>query len=285
MPVLDYGPILAPGGVYRAQIAVRAVMGWPDPADRQARRQYVATLMSVHIAALKAKANQLPDPRTADGWEATIESIEQHESFLASLDLLEDWFEEAGGHGSVSMAPGFGSFQREFENRIGDWFAAGLILALVRRMAAHHAELPGGASVNKAVFILENIRPPHLPRNSRDLRKAWRAYKPVAHFCAALFDWFLVAATEGRNPSDVANAIEEALNADFLMFLAEAESYLEFGLAFRPQRGSPQTLMCAEQTWTLPDHRPWSRSLNEPAPLTGKMLDLAKAYRAPIASV
>jgi hypothetical protein len=27
MPVLDYGHLLAPGGLYRAQIAVRTVMG------------------------------------------------------------------------------------------------------------------------------------------------------------------------------------------------------------------------------------------------------------------
>ena len=39
MPVLDYGHLLAPGGLYRAQIAVRTVMAWPDQEDEQARRE------------------------------------------------------------------------------------------------------------------------------------------------------------------------------------------------------------------------------------------------------
>jgi hypothetical protein len=284
MPILDYGPILTPGGQYRAQIAVRAVMGWPDPADREHTRRYVATLMSVHIAALKAQSSTLPDPITAEGWEATILAIEQHEAFLASLDLLGDWFEEAGGHASVSMAPGFRSFQKEFGERTGDWFAAGMVLALVRRMATHHADLPGGASVNKAVYILENVRLPSIPRNRHHLRKAWSTYKPVSHFCAALFDWFIIALSETTSPQSAADMLEKGLNEDFMSFLSEAEAYLEFGLTYQPQRTRPMTLLNEAETWTLPEHRPWMKSYNQPAPLIGDMLDLAQKYRAPVSS-
>lgn len=285
MPVLDYGHLLAPGGLYRAQIAVRTVMAWPDPEDEQARREYVATVMSMHLADLKAKRDALPDPLAAEGWEETFLAIEQHEALLASQDEVEEWFDGAGGHTAVSMAPGFRAFQKDFESRVGGWFAAGLILALVRRMATHHADLPGGASVNKAVFILERVRLPNVPRNSHDLRKAWKAYKPVAHFCATLFDWFMIAFTHNETPEEVGAAMEGELNDNFMMFLSEAEAYLEFGLGHQPLRARGQTLLDPRETWILPQYRPWPESPFRPQPLSGAMLEAALEYRAPLPSV
>lgn len=280
MPILDYGPILAPGGLYRAQIAVRAAMAWPS--DTEARRQYVATLMSMHIAELEQKGADLPDPLVGKDWEETITAIHEHEDWMSAVDQVGVWFAEAGGHSSVAMAPGFQAFQKDMDSRVGQWFAAGLILALIRRMATHHADLPGGASVNKAVFILERIHLPMVPRNSHDLRKAWKTYKPVAHFCAALFDWFLIALENGGTPEEIAAVLEEELNDNFLMFLAEAEAYLNFGLSYRPPRAKAQTLLDAEETWTLPEHRPWPPSPMKPAPFDDLLMRTAKEYRAPI---
>lgn len=285
MPVLDYGHLLAPGGVYRAQIAVLAVMAWPDPEDEQARREYVATVMSMHLADLKAKRNALPDPLAAEGWEETILAIEQHEAWMASHDEVEEWFDEAGGHATVSMAPGFRFFETDMKKRIGVWFAAGLILALVRRMAAHHADLPGGASVNKAVFILERVKLPNVPRNNHDLRKAWTTYKPVAHFCAVLFDWFIIAMLHNDTPEEVGHAMEDELNESFTMFLSQAEAYLEFGLSYAPPRTKGQTLLAPKETWILPQYRPWPEAMSTPQPLTGDLLAAALEYKAPIPSV
>lgn len=284
MPVLDYGPLLAPGGLYRAQIAIRAVMAWPDPADKSSRQEYVATLMSLHLADFKTQRDALPDPLAAQDWEDTILAIERIEKLLASQDEVEKWFNEVGGHTSVSFARGFRAFQKDFESRVGGWFAAGLILALVRRMAAHHSDLPGGASVNKAVFILERQKLPNLPRNSHDLRKAWTSYKPVAHFCAVLFDWFMIAFTHTDSPEEVAAAIEGELNDNFMGFLSEAEAYLTFGLSYQPLRAKAKTLLDPAETWILPQYRPWPESTLKPAPLFGAMLDIARQYRAPIPS-
>lgn len=280
MPVLDYGPILAPGGLYRAQIAVRAVMAWPG--DAEARRQYVATLMSMHIADLERKGAALPDPLAGKDWEETIAAVEVHEDWMAAVDQVGEWFAEAGGHSSVALAPGFHAFNRDMDSRVGAWFAAGLILALVRRMATHHADLPGGASVNKAVFILERVHLPLVPRNSHDLRQAWKTYKPVAHFCAVLFDWFMIALENGGTPEEIAAVIEEELNDNFLMFLSEAEAYLDFGLSHRPPRAKAQTLLDPKETWTLPEHRPWPPSPRVPAPFNDLLMRTALQYRAPI---
>ena len=282
MPILDYGHLLAPGGLCRAQYAVRAVMAWPDIADEQSRREYVATLMSAHLAGLRVREGELSDPLAAEGWEETIFAIEQHEAWMAPHDAIESWFDEAGGHATVSMAPGLRGFEKDMEKRVGGWFAAGLILALVRRMAAHHSDLPGGASVNKAVFILQTVKLPILPRNERDLRKAWKTYKPVAHFCAVLFDWFLIARENNGTPEDTGRTLQEELNENFMMFLAEAEAYLEFGLAHQLPRSDAQKLLEREETWILPKHRPWPEAMSTPAPLSGCLLEAALKYRAPI---
>ncbi len=280
MPVLDYGSILAPGGMYRAQLAVRAVMAWPD--DAEARRQYLATVMSMHLAELQQRGGDLPDPLAGNGWEETIAAIEEQEDWLAAVDQVGRWFAEAGGHAVVAHAPGFMAFQKDMGSRVGHWFAAGLILALIRRMAAHHADLPGGASVNKAVFILERANLPLVPRNSHDLRRAWKTYKPVAHFCAALFDWFMIALENGGTPEEIAAIIEEELNDNFLMFLAEAEAYMEFGLGYRAPRAKAQALLDCEETWVLPEHRPWPRSPMVPRPFDETLMRVAREYRAPI---
>lgn len=280
MPVLDYGPILAPGGMYRAQLAVRSVMAWPT--DGEARRHYVATVMAMHLAELEEKAADLPAPLTAADWEQTIEAVEEQEDWSAAVDQVGQWFAEAGGYSSVAAAPGFLAFQNDMGARVGHWFAAGLVLALVRRMARHHADLRGGASVNKAVFILERVPLPLVPRNSHDLRRAWKTYKPVAHFCAALFDLFVTAMLAGNTPEEAGGMIEERLNEEFLSFLSEAEAYLEFGLSYRLPRAKAQTLLDREETWILPEHRPWPKSPMAPAPLDDTLMRAARQYRAPI---
>lgn len=281
MPVLDYGPLLSPEDLYRAQLAVRAVMAWPDPADDQFRRGYVATVFSIHLAEIKAELESLPDPIAAKGWPATIRAVHQHERVRAAYDEVHAQFEEAGGHAVASRAPGIGAFNLDFSRRVFDWFAAGLVLSLVQRMAAHHSDLPGGASVNKAIFILEKGIIPLIPRNSHDLRRAWSTYKPVAHFCAVLFDWFCIAMQGGGKPEKIASVLDEQLNENIIMFLCEAEAYLEFGLSYKPQRAKAQSLLNPDEIWNLPQDRPWPKSQTKPGPLVGPLLDAALEYRAP----
>ncbi|KIL96753.1 hypothetical protein CCC_01619 [Paramagnetospirillum magnetotacticum MS-1] len=282
MPILDYGMLLGPGALYRAQLMVRTVMAWP--AEEARRRQYMATVMSMHLAELEEAGANLPDPASGESWEDTIEAIEHAEDWYANVEQLGEWFAEAGGYRTVAAAPGFEAFTADMGSRLGDWFAAGLILALVRRMATHHRDLPGGASINKAVFILERVHLPMVPRNSHDLRRAWKTYKPVAHFCAALFDLFLEAMMMGKSPEESAVLIEEELNEEFLLFLSEAEAYLEFGLRYQPPRTKGQPLLPHDETWTFPEYRPWPNSPRKAAPLDGVLLRAAMEYRAPVPS-
>ncbi len=274
MPVLDYGHLLAPGGLYRAQIAIRAVMAWPDPADEKSRREYVATVMAKHLVELEAKRNTLAHPS----------STEQHQAWVLEHNTFKEWYEDAGGLAAVTAASGLPFFEKEMQKRVNAWFAAGLILKLVRRMAAHHSDLPGGASINKAVFMHERLKLPNIPRNSHDLRKAWKTYKPVAHFCAVLLDWFAIALTHNDSAEEVGRVLEAELNENFMMFLSQAEAYLEFGLSYQLPRSKAKTLLDPKETWILPQYRPWPEALGRPEPLTGELLEIAREYRAPIPS-
>jgi len=149
-------------------------------------------------------------------------------------------------------------------------------------MAAHHSDLPGGASVKKAIYILENSNLPNVTSNRTNLYNAWKRYKPVAHFCAALFDWFMIAYEHNETPEQVSAALESELNENFPMFLAEAEAYLKFGLEHRLPRAKAQTLLDPAETWVLPEYRPWPPSRYEPTPLSGPLLEAALGYRASI---
>lgn len=285
MPVLDYGDLLAPNGQLRAQIAVRVVMAWPDPSDEASRHEYISTVTSMYLADLKAKAGSSASLPVAEAPEGTVGADHRHVEIKAVQEQMEKWFDEAGGHGSVSMAPGFSAFQNDFKKRLRSWLGAGAILGMVRRMATHHTDLPGGASVKKAIFILERTKYPLVPQNERDLRRAWVEYRSVAHFCAVLLDWITAVARLTNTPEELSAAVQDLMNEHFLLFLSEAEAYVEFGLAHKPQRTRSQTLLDPAETWVLPQDRPWPKSCNEPAPLNELLLKAAREYRAPMPSV
>ena len=160
MPIVNLPDLNKPHGMYLAQLAVRAVMAWPT--DKTARRRYVATVMAHHLGELEAAADELSDPAQAAGWFDTIEAVREHEEWRYTWDVLESWFKRGGGFAAVASAPSVEEYRVLMDTRVGDQFAAGLILALVRRMALHPA-LPGGPSVKKAIFLLEQVPPAPRP--------------------------------------------------------------------------------------------------------------------------
>lgn len=280
MPVLDLPDLAKPHGKYLAQLAVRAVMTWPT--DAAARRQYLASVLAHHLGELEAAMAELPDPAQAAKWFKTIEAMREREDWQDQWDVLESRFRSAGGFATVAAAPSVGTYTDEMTKRTGDQIAAGLILALVRRMALH-PDLPGGPSVNKAIFILERVPFPSIPRNSFQLRQAWKGYKPVSHFCAALFDWVHETMDETDTPEEFVVRMEQRILYDFDAFLALAEAYQSFGLSFRPARAKSSLLLDPAQTWILPAQRQWEPTPMVAAPLTDFLLSIIRKYRAPSA--
>jgi len=280
MPVLELGDLSAPGGGYRAEIAVRSVMAWPN--DEQARKQYLATTMARHLGELQRSAQDLPDPAQAEDWFEAIAAIEEWEAWQHAEATVSRWFDHGGGFMAVANAPRLQDYQDQMMGQVGAWFAAGLILALIRRMATHHSDLPGGASVNKAVFILERIHAPMVPRNSHDLRRAWAEYKPVAHFCASLFDTFMDAMEDCDTPAATGVEMERKLREEFPAFLALSDAYQQFGLTYVPRRAKGQPILDPAQAWLLPEEKQWAPTPYVPAPFDAQLLAAASAYRAPI---
>lgn len=280
MPVLALPDLNNPLGMYLAQLAVRAVMAWPT--DKAARRQYVTAALAHHLGELEAAKDELPDFAEAADWFEAIAAVREHEEWHWAQDTLESWFRRSGGFAAVAAASSVTAYQELMTKQLGDQFAAGLVLALVRRMAIH-PNLPGGPSVNKAIFLLEQVRAPRVPRNEFQLRRAWATYKPVAHFCAALFDWFYETLDEADGPGDFAVRMEQRLLYGFDAFLALAEAYQNFGLSFRPARAKSWPLLDPLQTWVLPTERQWEPTPMVAAPLTDFLLSVLRNYRAPSA--
>jgi hypothetical protein len=281
MPLLELGDLSAPGGCYRAQIAVLSVMAWPKIAE--ARRHYLAAVMAHILGEMEKAAKDLPDPAQAENWFDTIAAVEELESWHHAEMTVGCWFREAGGFAAVAGAPSLAEYERQMMERIPAWFAAGLTLALVRRMATHHPDLPGGASVNKALFILEHAHFPVVPRNKLYLRQAWTTYRPVAHFCAALFDLFIECMeSSGGAPDRVAAEMRRRYDDEFPGFLATADAYQEFGLGYAPLRAKGQPILDKSEAWLLPAKKQWEPTPYVPAPFDARLLEIAQTYRAPV---
>lgn len=271
MPTLEFGDLDDPRDDYRARCQIFAVMAWPT--DEETRRRYIATVMAHNLGLLSAAVKAMPDPAEAPDWFETLEAVEEVEAAVNTEAVITDWLDDAGGLLQVTTGPGLPGFEKEAGSKMGGWFAAGLILALIRRMATHHADLPGGASVNKAVFMLECVKAPMLPRNSHDLRRAWATFKPVAHLGAALFDAMIREEPCPLHPGTCMRA-----------FLADAEAYQQFGLQHVPARAKGAPILDPGSTWLLPSPPQWPPTRYVPAPLDDRLLAAARQYRAPMPS-
>jgi hypothetical protein len=279
MPMLDIGNLHNIAENYRAQVAVQTVIAWPK--DKDARCRYIATVMAENLGRLEAEWRNLPDPAAAGDWFDTINAVRNFEDLRSTISVMETWFQIVGGFGAVAQASSLAHYEKEVKGEIGRQFGAGLILALIRRMAEHHADLPGGASVNKAIFVCERVKAPLVPRNQRDLRKAWTDYKPSSHLCAALFDVFISAISENDDAEMSGNAIRDYLTEQFPCFLSMAFQYQSFGTTYIPPRAK-KPLLDPSETWMIPDNQTIPRLNIRPVPLGERMLAAAKCYKAPI---
>jgi hypothetical protein len=240
------------------------------------RNQFVASVMAANLDELQLAEEALPDSAAATGWVETIDAVEDREEWANTSGFVERWFHGVGGFRSVARAPGLEKLEAVVAGRETGWLSAGLILALIRRMAEHHPKLPGGASVKKAVHIIETVKIPMVIRNSRDLRKAWAKYKPVAHFCAALFDRVVRLAVSSKDDASSDGPLD-----DVMSFLGEAEAYLNFGTSYAALR-SEETLLDPTEVWFIPEDAAIVSTALVSAPLSGELLAAAQSYRAPI---
>ena len=277
MPTLELGDLQDPRAVLNAKIAVASVMNWPD--DEEARNGYKATVWADQCGELERQRNSLPHSATR---QEVPDALLPWGIWLYADDWVKERFHEVGGFTAVANARGLQVYNQDINARASDWLTTGLILGLIFRMAVNHPDLRGGASVNKALHLVEQLKLPQLPHNRKDLLKAWKRYKPVAHFCAAFFYIFNEARAE--KPDGVAAEVERRLQSEFPTFIAVADAYQRFGRSYAAA-SSRQPLLDPEKTWLLPPERTWPAIEFVPTPLDSRLLELARGYAAPTGGV
>jgi hypothetical protein len=146
----------------------------------------------------------------------------------------------------------------------------GEMLSDVWTMALHHeTELTGGASISKAIAVLQARG---VAASERTFWSAWGRYSPAAHFCAA-FAFRYNNADPSRLDEDMKIAFDEELHVT----LAIAASFQRFGTSFKPH-GADRPLLDPANIWTLQAIEPLEGFL--PSPLSLELLAAARKHKA-----
>jgi hypothetical protein len=93
---------------------------------------------------------------------------------------------------------------------------------------------------------------------------------------------FIQAALDGGGADGIGAELKRKLSEEFVSFLAVADAYQQFGLAYAPPRAKGRAILDPDKAWLLPEEKQWAPALLSPAPLSGALLEAARAYRAPV---
>lgn len=154
-------------------------------------------------------------------------------------------------------------------------FWAGMVLGVVHQMYVHHnTELNGGASVTKAIALLEDIGGPA----GSNLRKYWSNHKAVAHLAQAAITVQVCFARDGILPEEELD--DWTIFGTVLQHTADvlhlARFFQEFGLGFVPKASSTGPLLNPETIWRMPVSIPYTADLFRIAPLRPDEFELVQ---------
>lgn len=284
MPDLDLGAVASldltgscemSGALGDAGQRLLAYMAWPNDPER--RRQYLATIGAEVLADMHAKephhfAGYGLGEIDADSWAGIRKNVIE--------GMAAKYFHPHGGFGAVAAAPGISALQAELEANAPSWCATGQLLYTIRSIDRFHGDVRGGASVHKAVELLERfIKAEDAIKDRTRIMKAWARYKPVAHLCAAYTEAMAIAVMyRGAVEKDIMDGAP--FFSGLGRTLAVARDYQNFMTTFVPQ---------AQRTPLVPEESvlkvPAGLVLHElPAsigPLPDNMLSTLRSYRAP----
>lgn len=239
MPKLHLGCLKTPQKRAIAVLRIYAVMAWPG--DHQRQEQYIASELAELMAKFEEQIQVSGDPL----FKLKI----AHKARIATRsDFEEQFFIPHGGYGAVAQAPGTERLEKNFMAPVQKWLVPSIILTATARISKHHPEIKGGGSVNKGVFLIENIakRVPDnaLPKTASLIRKIWTDFKPVAHLCAG---WMLT--NFATNKMTGTNAKEKD---DLRLFLSASKWFEDFATTYVPHgRGSP--LVSPAEIYEIPE--------------------------------
>lgn len=206
MPVLELH--YSPGGldewVFWRMLAVMLF-----PSDAEARKCFLG------VEQMKA-------------WQ---EGMNYGEMIIPTLEVIEILLQAAQAPKPIEV---------QMRHAIWQGSVAGDVLRLIASMQA----LGYDGSIRKALSVLIavdyekgcSLAGQNVPRNPTQLRKAWSAYKSVAHVWAAYRHTHILRNTPGYAEAGSVLALQPLCEKDpMLLFLALAEGYRQFGMHHKGQ--------------------------------------------------
>jgi hypothetical protein len=284
MPEMDLGDIRSldltaeckmSGALGDAASRMMSYVTWPR--DESRRKQYLASMGAVALGDFE---NKLPEAfgeigvayaRNSD-WSALQREVMEQ--------LAERHFRPHGGFRVVANSPAIEALNCEIATKSKQTLAVGQLLYVIRCMAEYHSEIKGGASLSKAVEVMEAcIDAKGALRNRSGLMAAWSEFKCVAHVCAALTETHAKAHKHG---GAFAKAISEggAFFAGLGWTLAVAHDYQQFMTGFIPH-GQPKPLVSIEEALTLPAGVVLRTVKGSTGALPPKAIEAMQSYKAP----
>jgi hypothetical protein len=159
MPDLDLGniaeidltrPIRVSAAVLEAGARLLAFMTWPNDDTR--RRQYLAHFVA---AAISVTESPQPDPVPLLG---TFDQFLEANATIKQI-LLDDYLLPLGGFELLAESPGKQVLTDVTAELQRGWFVASMILISIRMIADNTEAARGGASVRKAIDLIERLGP------------------------------------------------------------------------------------------------------------------------------
>ncbi len=222
---------------------------------------------------LTALYPDVPADVLAEAWRSSKAEARRH--FFGILG-------EEGIVAQASLSGGLPLMLDQANAKRGGWMAAGAILITVRALHLHHREEIGGASVGRAVDLLERHQRARvkdlgkeaagkISRVDRELQRAWSEFKPVAHVAAAILT--IYEATGKEQPS-----LWVLLRSHLWDVVATSRDFQTFAVGFQEKR-SRSTLLDPAATYSIPDDIGKGRgTVFPPPPLGEHLLHLAQKY-------
>jgi hypothetical protein len=194
-------------------------------------------------------------------------------------DELHRVFSDNDGISSLLDSPAYAESKAEFDFNCYKGKLAGNVLVWIRRMV--DSNLPSGASVNKAVFMVEEtivkewrkgLKAKDWPFHQSFIRQdAWLEFKSVSPLWAAYEYWLA-----WNKPSHCSPFLLEG----YVGFISLAINFKEFGITHLP-RGRKDPTLISKETWPQSEGVKLIDLTLKPFPLSTKERKILDSYKAP----
>jgi hypothetical protein len=255
-----------------------SLMAYPSNEDSQEK------FMANRVAKIKKEWPDLTEKHIVQGEKPKDWPKEKWEELARKYmgqfqDELHRVFSDNDGISSLLDSPIYAEGKADFDFNCYKGKLAGNVLVWIRRMA--DSNLSSGASVNKAVFMVEettvkgftkDLKAKGWPFHECFIRQnAWLEFKSVSPLWAA-YEYWLV----WNKPSHCSPFLLEG----YVGFMSLAINFKEFGITHFP-RGRKDPTLISKETWPQSEGKKLIDLTLKPFPLSEKERRTLDNYKAP----